>query len=64
MIGSGGSVIREIVAKSGAKIDISDDGTVKIASANASRSVPRSLASVASPQSLKSARFIRARSSR
>ena len=35
MIGSGGSVIREIVAESGAKIDISDDGTVKIASANA-----------------------------
>ena len=35
VIGSGGSVIREIVAESGAKIDISDDGTVKIASANA-----------------------------
>ncbi len=34
VIGSGGSVIREIVAESGAKIDISDDGTVKIASAN------------------------------
>ena len=28
-------MIREIVAESGAKIDISDDGTVKIASANA-----------------------------
>jgi polyribonucleotide nucleotidyltransferase len=35
VIGSGGSVIREIVAESGAKIDITDDGTVKIASANA-----------------------------
>ncbi len=35
VIGAGGSVIREIVAESGAKIDISDDGTVKIASANA-----------------------------
>jgi polyribonucleotide nucleotidyltransferase len=35
VIGSGGSVIREIVSESGAKIDISDDGTVKIASANA-----------------------------
>ncbi|MGK2923885.1 MAG: polyribonucleotide nucleotidyltransferase [Methyloceanibacter sp.] len=35
VIGSGGSVIREIVAESGAKIDISDDGTVKIASSNA-----------------------------
>jgi len=34
VIGSGGSVIREIVAESGAKIDIQDDGTVKIASAN------------------------------
>jgi polyribonucleotide nucleotidyltransferase len=31
VIGSGGSVIREIVAESGAKIDIDDDGTVKIA---------------------------------
>jgi polyribonucleotide nucleotidyltransferase len=31
VIGSGGSVIREIVAESGAKIDIEDDGTVKIA---------------------------------
>jgi polyribonucleotide nucleotidyltransferase len=35
VIGTGGSVIREIVAESGAKIDISDDGTVKIASASA-----------------------------
>ncbi len=35
VIGSGGSVIREIVAESGAKIDISDDGTVKIASSKA-----------------------------
>ncbi|HRK19038.1 MAG TPA: polyribonucleotide nucleotidyltransferase, partial [Hyphomicrobiaceae bacterium] len=34
VIGSGGSVIREIVAESVAKIDIEDDGTVKIASAN------------------------------
>ncbi len=31
VIGSGGSVIREIVAESGAKIDIEDDGTVKVA---------------------------------
>jgi polyribonucleotide nucleotidyltransferase len=35
VIGSGGKVIREIVEKTGAKIDISDDGTVKIASASA-----------------------------
>jgi polyribonucleotide nucleotidyltransferase len=34
VIGSGGSVIREIVAESGAKIDIEDDGTVRVASAN------------------------------
>ncbi len=31
VIGSGGSVIRSIVEESGAKIDIDDDGTVKIA---------------------------------
>jgi polyribonucleotide nucleotidyltransferase len=33
VIGSGGSVIREIVSESGAKIDIEDDGTIKIAAA-------------------------------
>ncbi len=33
VIGSGGSVIRSIVEESGAKIDISDDGTVKVAAA-------------------------------
>src|SRR5215207_4117415 len=33
VIGSGGKVIREIVEKTGAKIDIADDGTVKVASA-------------------------------
>jgi polyribonucleotide nucleotidyltransferase len=32
VIGSGGKVIREIVEKTGAKIDIADDGTIKIAS--------------------------------
>jgi polyribonucleotide nucleotidyltransferase len=35
VIGSGGSVIRGIVEETGAKIDISDDGTVKVAAANA-----------------------------
>ena len=35
VIGSGGKVIREIVETSGAKVDINDDGTIKIASANA-----------------------------
>jgi polyribonucleotide nucleotidyltransferase len=34
VIGSGGKVIREIVEKTGAKVDISDDGTVKVASAD------------------------------
>src|SRR5690606_30793714 len=31
VIGSGGKVIREIVEKTGAKVDIADDGTIKIA---------------------------------
>ena len=35
MIGTGGKVIREIVEKTGAKIDVEDDGTVKVASADA-----------------------------
>ena len=34
MIGSGGKVIREIVEKTGAKINIEDDGTVKVASSD------------------------------
>ncbi len=34
VIGTGGKVIREIVEKTGAKVDISDDGTIKIASAD------------------------------
>lgn len=34
VIGSGGKVIREIVELSGAKVDINDDGVIKIASAN------------------------------
>jgi polyribonucleotide nucleotidyltransferase len=35
VIGTGGKIIREIVEKTGAKINIEDDGTVKIASADA-----------------------------
>jgi polyribonucleotide nucleotidyltransferase len=35
VIGKGGSVIQKIVAESGAKIDIDDDGTIHIASPNA-----------------------------
>lgn len=34
VIGSGGKVIREIVEKTGTKIDIEDDGTIKIASSD------------------------------
>jgi len=34
VIGTGGKVIREIVEVTGAKIDIEDDGTIKVASAN------------------------------
>jgi polyribonucleotide nucleotidyltransferase len=34
VIGSGGKVIREIVEISGAKVDINDEGVIKIASAN------------------------------
>ncbi len=35
VIGTGGKVIREIVEKTGAKINVEDDGTVKVASPNA-----------------------------
>ena len=35
VIGTGGKVIREIVEKTGAKINVEDDGTIKIASADA-----------------------------
>ncbi len=38
LIGPGGKVIREICETTGAKIDIEDDGTVKIAAADASAS--------------------------
>jgi polyribonucleotide nucleotidyltransferase len=37
VIGSGGKVIREIVEKTGAKVDIADDGTIKIAAAEQSK---------------------------
>ncbi|WP_333587974.1 polyribonucleotide nucleotidyltransferase [Phenylobacterium sp.] len=37
VIGSGGKVIREIVAETGAKVDISDDGTIKIAASEQSK---------------------------
>src|SRR5690606_6545075 len=34
IIGTGGKVIREIVEKTGAKINVEDDGTVKVASSD------------------------------
>jgi polyribonucleotide nucleotidyltransferase len=37
VIGTGGKVIREIVEQTGCKIDIEDDGTIKIASSEADR---------------------------
>ena len=37
VIGSGGKVIREIVEVSGAKVDINDDGVIKIASSDADK---------------------------
>jgi polyribonucleotide nucleotidyltransferase len=37
VIGTGGKVIREIVATTGAKVDIEDDGTVKISSSDPSQ---------------------------
>ena len=64
MIGTGGKVIREIVEKTGAKINIEDDGTVKVASPTARRSRPRSTGSSRSPPSRRSARSTRARWSR
>jgi polyribonucleotide nucleotidyltransferase len=45
VIGTGGKVIREIVAETGAKVDIDDDGTIKIASSDPSRSRPRATGS-------------------
>src|ERR1700761_6185663 len=38
VIGTGGKVIREIVEQTGCKVDISDDGTIKVASSDAAAS--------------------------
>ncbi len=63
VIGTGGKVIREIVEKTGAKINVEDDGTVKVASANGEfRSAPRSSGSSRSRPIRKSARSMTARS--
>ena len=37
VIGTGGKVIREIVAETGAKVDIDDDGVIKISSSDLSQ---------------------------
>jgi polyribonucleotide nucleotidyltransferase len=37
VIGSGGKVIREIVEKTGAKVDIQDDGTVKVSASDSAK---------------------------
>ena len=49
VIGTGGKVIREIVEKTGAKINVEDDGTVKIAAVEPKKAskLPRSGSSVA-----------------
>jgi polyribonucleotide nucleotidyltransferase len=50
VIGSGGKVIREICAVSGAKIDIEDDGTIRIAAINdaSAREAIRQIQAIAS----------------
>ena len=65
VIGTGGKVIREIVEKTGAKINIEDDGTVKIASADG-ESIKAALKWIKRHRrpSRKSARSMTARSSR
>ena len=58
VIGTGGKVIREIVEKTGAKINIEDDGTVKVASSRCQlRSRRRSTGSSRSPTIRRSAQI-------
>jgi polyribonucleotide nucleotidyltransferase len=37
VIGTGGKVIREIVATTGAKVDVSDDGTIKVSASDGAK---------------------------
>ena len=37
IIGTGGKIIREIVATTGAKVDVEDDGTIKVAAADGAK---------------------------
>ena len=63
VIGTGGKVIREIVAKTGAKVDIDDDGTIKVAAVGRGEDQGRhGLDQVDRPRSRKSARSTPARS--
>jgi polyribonucleotide nucleotidyltransferase len=55
VIGTGGKVIREITEKTGAKIDIEDDGTIKVAAVDAKADSAPSTGSRASWPSRKSA---------
>ena len=61
VIGTGGKVIREIVAETGAKVDIDDDGTIKIARPTRRRSRPPATGSAASSRSRSPARYTPAR---
>ena len=64
VIGSGGKVIKDIVAQTGCKIDINDDGKINIASNDCGRRKRRSTSSRASSPKPKSARPTRASSRR
>jgi polyribonucleotide nucleotidyltransferase len=64
VIGTGGKVIREIVATTGAKVDIDDEGVIKISRRRIRRrSKPRSSGSRAWSKRPRSARSTTARSS-
>ena len=64
VIGTGGKVIREIVAETGAKVDIDDEGVIKISSSDLSQiEAARQLDPAASSRSPRSARSTTARSS-
>jgi polyribonucleotide nucleotidyltransferase len=64
VIGTGGKVIREIVEKTGAKVNIEDDGTIKIAASDQAKIDAARPGSAPSPWIPRWARSTRARSSR
>jgi polyribonucleotide nucleotidyltransferase len=64
VIGTGGKVIREIVEKTGAKVNIEDDGTIKIAASDQAKIDAARNGSAPSPWIPEWARSTRARSSR